>query len=241
MFNLEEAIARWRESMQTAGIGPGDAREELESHLRDSFSSHLRTGLEPSAAFAVAAASLGSGRDLNREFNAGLGRWGRIKRLLGRRVEPFPADLRLCAWAILPSALILLDELVGALQVNAQVLGWSRMLGNPIGIFSLAMIGLAVGAFWAAGSYLRKPRKAAAHGIILFWCANLWMVGYVGLAFAHTYSRELTFVPTTNGWMRPLFHLPPWWAFFALSLASMASYLSWVRLIDRRMGKATHV
>lgn len=68
MFNLEPAIADWRQQMLAAGIGDATVLDELESHLREETQEQLRTGLDEQAAFNLAVRQIGQSDDLKAEF-----------------------------------------------------------------------------------------------------------------------------------------------------------------------------
>jgi len=68
MFDLEKAIADWRQQMMAAGVKNGDVLNELESHLRDEIEQQTRDGLAPQKAFEVATEHMGRGESLKREF-----------------------------------------------------------------------------------------------------------------------------------------------------------------------------
>lgn len=68
MFNLEKAIADWRQEMATARLGKGDALDELESHLREDIEQQIRGGVTPQQAFEVAVERIGGAQALGSEF-----------------------------------------------------------------------------------------------------------------------------------------------------------------------------
>jgi hypothetical protein len=72
MFNLESAIAAWRQKMLAAGIETPVPLEELEIHLREDVERQLQSGVAAEQAFALAVQRLGEARTLTTEFkNAG--------------------------------------------------------------------------------------------------------------------------------------------------------------------------
>ena len=68
MFDLEEALSKWRRQMAADGIERSDVLDELESHLRDDIDQHLRAGVSAEEAFALALAGLGAPEALKHEF-----------------------------------------------------------------------------------------------------------------------------------------------------------------------------
>jgi len=95
MFNLEHAIAEWRQEMTEIGIKDEEYLNELESHLRDQVEQLIARGLTAEHAFKKAAEQIGSARLLKDEFSklgiAHSGFFRRLKRvLLGFTRMPAP-------------------------------------------------------------------------------------------------------------------------------------------------------
>jgi leader peptidase (prepilin peptidase)/N-methyltransferase len=68
MFDLEQAIAEWREQMLAAGVKTPVPLVELESHLRDDIEAKIQSGLTAQKAFDAAALQIGRGHLLEDEF-----------------------------------------------------------------------------------------------------------------------------------------------------------------------------
>ena len=68
MFNLEQAIADWRQRMLAAGIETPVPLEELELHLREEIERQTEAGMDAAKAFEEAAQSIGDARSLKTEF-----------------------------------------------------------------------------------------------------------------------------------------------------------------------------
>ena len=68
MFDLEPAIADWRQQMLAAGIKTPVPLEELEIHLRDEIERQTKAGLNPQDAFTSAVHKLGSAHTVQNEF-----------------------------------------------------------------------------------------------------------------------------------------------------------------------------
>ena len=68
MFNLEHAIAQWRQQLLNAGLESPVPLDELESHLRDDIAAQTRSGLEAQQAFAAAVERVGRASALKAEF-----------------------------------------------------------------------------------------------------------------------------------------------------------------------------
>jgi len=76
MFNLDQAIARWRLQMADAGVETTESLNELEAHLRDDIDHAIRSGLSAELAFQGASERLGRADALRGEF----AKWARAKR-----------------------------------------------------------------------------------------------------------------------------------------------------------------
>jgi hypothetical protein len=68
MFNLEQAIADWRQKMLAAGIEAPVPLEELELHLREEMERQVGKGMEAQQAFDEAVKSVGEAQPLKAEF-----------------------------------------------------------------------------------------------------------------------------------------------------------------------------
>jgi len=68
MFDLEQAIAEWREQMRAGGLGDPGVLDELEAHLRDDVDAQTEAGLAGEAAFAASVAHLGQVDVLQSEY-----------------------------------------------------------------------------------------------------------------------------------------------------------------------------
>jgi hypothetical protein len=193
--DLESRLAAWRESMQTAGIGPGPVRDELESHLRDAFSTRVQSGQDPAAAFTGALERLGPGRDIQQEFNTALGPRGRIKRLLGRRVELFPSEMRLCAWAAIPASVFgiyfaFLNAYANRIFFARKTLAAGHYASAiQLGLEYILILLISGISLLAAIRYLRRPAYTPARSLVLFWVASAWYIGTFVLKLVDALSR----------------------------------------------------
>jgi ATP-dependent Clp protease ATP-binding subunit ClpA len=66
MFELDQAIAEWRQRMIAGGIKSPVPLEELESHLREDVQNQIRSGATPERAFIAATKQMGVRRELVR-------------------------------------------------------------------------------------------------------------------------------------------------------------------------------
>ena len=84
MFNLEDAIAQWRQQMLNAGLKSPVPLDELEIHLRDDIAAQARSGLEMQQAFEAAVERVGQASALKAEFEkAGDAKKARELKLMG--------------------------------------------------------------------------------------------------------------------------------------------------------------
>jgi hypothetical protein len=68
MYNLDQAIAKWRRQMLSAGIKSPVPLEELEIHLREDVEQGMRSGLTAQAAFETSVQRMGKADGLKAEF-----------------------------------------------------------------------------------------------------------------------------------------------------------------------------
>ena len=124
MFNLEEAITRWRQQMNAAGFS-SDSLAELEAHLRDDIEHSLPLGLSLETSFQNAVQRLGSGKALREEFaRAARGRFRQcVPRVLFSGVGAFLLGVTLSYFVLLPI-------LVSASMAYAEWLGFSAVRWN---------------------------------------------------------------------------------------------------------------
>ena len=74
MFDLEQAIAAWRQQLLAAGIQAPAPLEELESHLRDEIERQMKSGLDEADACRAAVQKIGQPDLLRTEFKKSGGR-----------------------------------------------------------------------------------------------------------------------------------------------------------------------
>jgi hypothetical protein len=94
MFNLEQAIADWRQQMLTAGIKTPVPLEELECHLREEIERQMKAGFSEQQAFENSASQLGQATPLKTEFRK-------------IRVENWNPPLAWVAWILFAVSLLL--------------------------------------------------------------------------------------------------------------------------------------
>jgi len=85
MFDVERAIAEWRQRMSADGVKTEEILNELESHLRDDIEEQTRAGMTPQRAFETAVERMGRGQALKREFE----KMGLTKTDLLRKLKRF--------------------------------------------------------------------------------------------------------------------------------------------------------
>jgi hypothetical protein len=120
MFNLDEAIARWRQQMTTAGIRSTECLDELEAHLRGDFEHSIHSGLNPETAFDGAVQRLGHGSALAAEFE-------KFQRAMRRQwlYRGFCLGLGALALALAIGYFLMLPFTMSATSAYARWLGFS--------------------------------------------------------------------------------------------------------------------
>jgi hypothetical protein len=68
MFDLDQAIAEWRQQMRKAGFESPALLDELESHLRDDIAEQMRSVVGAQQAFEAAVGRIGHASALQAEF-----------------------------------------------------------------------------------------------------------------------------------------------------------------------------
>ena len=97
MFNLDQAIAEWRQHIITCGMKFSEALDEMESHLREDVEQQVHSGATEEQAFKIAVLRLGEAVALKKEFmKARETKWTLLRKLkrafLGVDEIPFPSS-----------------------------------------------------------------------------------------------------------------------------------------------------
>jgi hypothetical protein len=143
MFNLEEAIAAWRQRMRSAGLDSQEHLDELESHLRDNIDAEVAKGASIETAFGWAVSNIGDPKIVSREFRQ-------------------PNRRRVPRWAIKVALALVLYSL--------SVVGLSRWAGIAIGssaIFIGAGVFLLYLLAWLSHAIEHYPRQPSHRGVSL--------------------------------------------------------------------------
>ena len=86
MFNLEQAIAQWRNELRAAGMNTPALLDELESHLREEFERQRRAGHDAQQSFQIARQCIGRADSLGTEFEKAGSAMGTPDRWIARFV-----------------------------------------------------------------------------------------------------------------------------------------------------------
>lgn len=198
-MNLETRFAAWRQSMQAGGIGPGEKRDELESHLRDGFEERVRAGMTEEAAFAAAAEKLGQPAVIQQEFKSALTWRTRLSRLFTEPVGVFPADLTVCARFALPVGIYIIGlAFLAAYQLNSQIdslaaAGQYDLHELTIDLLAPALVALiGLQLVLPAVGYLRTRSISHATRLASTWTFIFWIFGN-GLV-----SNAVPFIPGSS-------------------------------------------
>lgn len=97
MFNLEQAIAHWRQEMDCGKVGAAAVLAELECHLRDDVEEQVQSGSDAEEAFRAAARRIGQANLLRNEFEKvakkGWRRKYAVPALSGATNQPYTQDM----------------------------------------------------------------------------------------------------------------------------------------------------
>lgn len=132
MFNLEQAITKWRRQMTAEGLKNSAVLDELESHLREDIERQLHHGANAQQAFEVAVKNIGAASALRMEFRKS-GAWAATV----EKVMIAVAGLFVAFGIFLTSVTLILcygtlgERLAGFSALGAilaVVLGWPRVV-----------------------------------------------------------------------------------------------------------------
>jgi len=205
MFNLEQAIADWRQKMLAAGIEAPVPLQELELHLREEVERQVGKGMKVEEAFILAVKCVGAPRNLQAEF----------KKIPARPIER--AFQVFCAMFLeLAGCLFCLHGIWQLLDIEfsfAYIGGgfsFENLLVGPLASLTMGMGSLAFGAWliWRGWQSLMSANAiikimfgsaVIAFGIILatFLLPNLAKITHDSLRPTHTILL-LEVIPATT-------------------------------------------
>jgi hypothetical protein len=181
MFDLEQAIAKWRRRMVAARAESPDVLDELESHLREEIDRRISSGSAPQVAFKAAVERLGRPGAIRAEF---------------AKLEPrtfWPRFLRACLY-IFPACMLLINLWT---LLSYEIPPLERTLGicavSLICLFLVWLPKLLVAT--AAGSFCGFARALKWTSSLLF----LWPIGAL-LNSLHLVHLGLGIVATMVAW-----------------------------------------
>jgi hypothetical protein len=145
MFNLDQAVEKWREKMFAAGIRKSTSLDELEIHLRDHIERLAREGNSVEAAFDAAIQKIGQIDVLKREFAKAEGFSGWLDAFKSRGAQRILAVVWMAAsgWLLLTYALLRFIWRIRATFMSVDVL---VVLAATCGIIGSAL--LSSGSLW---------------------------------------------------------------------------------------------
>ncbi|HWX18389.1 MAG TPA: Clp protease N-terminal domain-containing protein [Candidatus Binatia bacterium] len=183
MFNLDQAIAQWRQQMLSAGIKSPDVLDELETHLRDEIQRQIHLGADEQHAYQAAVAGIGPAGVLKAEFAKVASGHSHRRRTFLRTFYFISAAfvLLINTWTFLEFEI---SPLARALGVSAVSLICLYLAGLPYLLKSLP-----------AAPYIRlaKANKVASN---LLWLWPIWAL----LDAEHVVHLEIGIVPTMVLW-----------------------------------------
>jgi hypothetical protein len=245
MFDLDERIRSWRQTLPPALANRPEVAEELESHLRDEVDRLARAGRTPEQAWEAAVAQLGEPATLAAEFDK------------AHRPAWLPARLSV---ALLVGCALLLGVFLASRAVQARlgVLLASHVFAITIGYLAAltvgfvamsGIVGRAVGRFGPRQSdaFRRIGSRMAAAAVALTLVGILlgafWSRGHLG-PYWQWDAREVGGL-CVLAWSGVLFSCLRWRAVSASSamlagvIGNVVVLLSWLGppLVD---GRASH-
>ena len=151
MFDLEQAIADWRQQMLAAGIKTPVPLEELEIHLREEIERQMKSGLNEQKAFPIAVERIGAGDLLKREF----------KKVGGMDKAHTAESRRLFAYSVILGFYTLDGDLWAMFKYNLSTNEWSVGTGRADnlawpGLFCLAPCAAMVSAHYQPACPIRR-------------------------------------------------------------------------------------
>jgi hypothetical protein len=202
MFNVEQAIANWRQQLADRGLRSSEILDELENHLREEIRRRIAAGTPETEAFRIAVSRLGTLEIVTAEFEKVRNRQPvslRTSMLLGfGMLLALTTVLVAAGWPGKPSLLLLAHTVtltvgdvaaffagglgvcyVFGLRLNRLSSGEQRSLSRAAVLSNqlaacLVLTGLFLGMVWSAQS--RGQYLAAGPREIGTVCAALWLV-----------------------------------------------------------------
>jgi hypothetical protein len=161
MFNLEQAIAEWRQQMLAAKIKAPVPMDELEGHLRDDVERQMRSGVSGEEAFANSIQTMGEASALKQEFK-------KIRKTPGAL-----GKLMSCVCIALVGFILWMS----GFTFSQMKLG----LGGQLIAFSAVVLSLLIACGWRyAVPFLPVIENRRKRMLIGFAC---WMFGFICASF----------------------------------------------------------
>jgi hypothetical protein len=159
MFNLEDAIANWRQHMVQEGIERPEVLDELEGHLRSEIECHFAAGWNPRHAFETAVQQIGDARAIKNEFE--------------RAEDCQPPELQKLLWVACVSFAALIS-LVSTCVLFTSELGWAK---SALGLVAVTWTVCYLGSLPYVCGFLARIRNQflrEAARIILVLACPVW-------------------------------------------------------------------
>lgn len=198
MFELNDAVAQWRQQLADRRDISHDDLDEFEDHLREEIAELERAGLDPEEAFLVASRRLGDADALAGTFSASdpVRRRGlRLRWLaLGAMVM-----MALFAFMLLISRFTV--GLPTLAHVEPPVLTTSRFIQTAIQVLILAVVTLMVWRFLAGDRAARKIQDLGAGSLIGYIVAVVVGGASLLLVISYLAGGGMTMVASDlSGW-----------------------------------------
>ncbi len=181
MFNLEQAIADWRQKLVGSGISSSEALDELEDHLRELIEREVQAGVAEDRAFRTAAARIGAVGLLGTEFS-------KLNIAKDRRGLPIATYLIVAGCLLLINTWTFLEYELGT---------WERISGlSAVTLVCLYLVRLPHWLLTLSDSALRRLAQVLKLASSFLWLWPLW-----GLLQAWNFLHSgMGIVPTMVLW-----------------------------------------
>ncbi|MGA2870702.1 MAG: permease prefix domain 1-containing protein [Verrucomicrobiota bacterium] len=179
MFNLEQAIADWRQQMLAAGIQSPTPLEELEGHLRETIEQLMKSGLKEPEAFEISMREIGQPKTLKCEFQKNERTF--MKRTIG--IGMGMASLLLGIALTIPAIVQLRRELrVADWRLGLMLLGMFLASRGVVSFQRMIQARMPQGEFEKVGMAWRGQTIKTGVGIISLLIGTVFILPAIGQA-----------------------------------------------------------
>ena len=215
MFNLDQAIAKWRQQLVAAGMTTPEVLDELESHLREEIERQVQSGASEESAYEAGISSLGHISALKVEFaklDSTGGGWR--KALQAFYFGSIVFLVLVNTWTLIEFELVSTTRYIGisVVWVTALYLGCLPYLlrSTLASTYELLAKGIKLASslvwLWPAWAILQATHRVSWEpGVLLttvLWCL-CGAIGLSAIAFALSQRNRGTGRPGNPPWLLP--------------------------------------